>query len=88
MDPLTPLTLSYDGVTLPIMCKCMYRKSSRKIALVDTALNDLQINLTCSNCQNSDDVLCSHSDHEATGHVIAFAQSLIDVFPGNAHCRH
>ena len=26
MDPLTPLTL------LPIMCKCMYRKSSRNIA--------------------------------------------------------
>ena len=30
MDPLTPLTLIYDSVTLPIMCKCMYRKSSRK----------------------------------------------------------
>ena len=48
MDPLTPLTLIYDSVTLPIMCKCMYRKSSRKIARVNTALNDLQINLTCS----------------------------------------
>ena len=40
--PLTPLTLIYDSVTLPIMCKCMYRKSSRKIARVNTALNDLQ----------------------------------------------
>ena len=27
VDPLTPLTLIYDSVTLPIMCKCMYRKS-------------------------------------------------------------
>ena len=43
MDPLTPLTLIYDSVTLPIMCKCMYRKSSRKIARVNTALNDLQL---------------------------------------------
>ena len=32
MDPLTPLTLIYDSVTLPIMCKCMYKKSSRNIA--------------------------------------------------------
>ena len=40
MDPLTPLTLIYDSVTLPMMCKCMYRKSSRKIARVNTALND------------------------------------------------
>ena len=46
--PLTPLTLIFDSVTLPIMCKCMYRKSPRKIARVNTALNDLQINLTCS----------------------------------------
>ena len=29
VDPLTPLTLIYDSVTLPIMCKCMYRNSSR-----------------------------------------------------------
>ena len=29
VDPLTPLTLIYDSVTLPIMCKCMYRKLSR-----------------------------------------------------------
>ena len=42
MDPLTPLTLIYDSVTLPIMCKCIYRKSSRKIARVNMALNDLQ----------------------------------------------
>ena len=60
MDPLTPLTLIYDSVTLPMMCKCMYRKSSRKIARVNTALNDLQINLTCSNCQN--------------GHVISYSK--------------
>ena len=40
MDPLTPLTLIYDSLTLPIMCKGMYRKSSRKIARVNTALND------------------------------------------------
>ena len=42
MDPLTPLTLIYDSVdsvTLPIMCKCMYRKSSRNITC-NTALND------------------------------------------------
>ena len=38
MDPLTPLTLIYDSVTLPIMCKCMYRKSSRNITC-NTALN-------------------------------------------------
>ena len=31
VDPLTPLTLIYDSVTLPIMCKCMYRKSSKNI---------------------------------------------------------
>ena len=49
--PLTPLTLIFDSVTLPIMRKCMYRKSSRKIARVNTALNDFQVNLTCSNCQ-------------------------------------
>ena len=36
--PLTPLTLIYDSVTLPIMCKCMYRKSSRNITC-NTALN-------------------------------------------------
>ena len=42
MDPLTPLTLIYDSVTLPIMCKCMYRKSSRNITC-NTALNDLQL---------------------------------------------
>ena len=29
VDPLTPLTLIYDSVTLPIMCKCINRKSSR-----------------------------------------------------------
>ena len=29
VDHLTPLTLIYDSVTLPIMCKCMYRNSSR-----------------------------------------------------------
>ena len=29
VDPLTPLTLIYESVTLPIMCKCMYRNSSR-----------------------------------------------------------
>ena len=40
MDPLTPLTLIYDSLILPIMCKGMYRKSSRKIARVNTALND------------------------------------------------
>ena len=40
MDPLTPLTLIYDSVMLLIMCKGMYRKSSRKIACVNTALND------------------------------------------------
>ena len=40
MDPLTPLTLIYDTITLPIMCKGVYRKSSRKIARVNTALND------------------------------------------------
>ena len=41
MDPLTPLyTLIYDSLTLPIMCKGMYRKSSRKIARVNSALND------------------------------------------------
>ena len=33
MDPLTPLTLIYGSVTLPIMCKCMYRKSSRNTAM-------------------------------------------------------
>ena len=38
MDPLTPLTLIYDSVTLPITCKCMYRKSSRNITC-KTALN-------------------------------------------------
>ena len=38
VDPLTPLTLIYDSVTLPIMCKCMYRKSSRNITC-NTALN-------------------------------------------------
>ena len=48
VDPITPLTLIYDSVTLPIKCKCMYRKSSRKIARVNKTLNDLQINLTCS----------------------------------------
>ena len=41
VDPLTPLTLIYDSVTLPIMCKCMYRKSSRKITCVNTALKRL-----------------------------------------------
>ena len=40
LDPLTPITLIYDSVTLPIMCKGIYRKSSRKIACVNTALND------------------------------------------------
>ena len=40
LDPLTSLTLIYDSVTLPIMFKGMYRKSSRKIARVKTALND------------------------------------------------
>ena len=53
MDPLTPLTLIYDSVTLPITCKCMYRKLARKIARVNTALNDLQINLTCQNGQGN-----------------------------------
>ena len=43
IDPLTPLTLIHDSVTLPIMCKCIYRKSSRKIARVNTALNDLRL---------------------------------------------
>ena len=38
VDPLTPLTLIYDSVTLPIMYKCMYRKSSRSITC-NTALN-------------------------------------------------
>ena len=38
VDPLTPLTLIYDSVALPIMCKCMYRKSSR-IITCNTALN-------------------------------------------------
>ena len=37
---------------------------------------------------HSDDVVCGHFGHEATGHVIAFAQSLIDVAPGNSHSRH
>ena len=58
VDPLTPFTLIYDSFTLPIMCKCMYRKSSRKNARVNTALNDLQINLTCSNCQNGKKISC------------------------------
>ena len=40
MDPLTPLTLIYDSATLPIMCKGMYRRSSRKIARVNMTLND------------------------------------------------
>ena len=38
MDPFTPLILIYDSVTLPIMCKCMYWKSSRNIRC-NTALN-------------------------------------------------
>ena len=45
VDPLTPLTLIYDSVTLPIMCKCMYRKSSRNITC-NTAFNG-QGNLLC-----------------------------------------
>ena len=64
MDPLTPLILIYDSVTLPIMCKCMYGKSSRKIARVNMALNDLQINLTCSNCQNGHCNLLRKSSRE------------------------
>ena len=39
MDPITPLTLIYDSVTFTIMCKCMYRKSSRNITC-NTALTD------------------------------------------------
>ena len=35
--PYTPYT-EYDGVTLPIISKCMYRKSSRNITC-NTALN-------------------------------------------------
>ena len=59
----TPLTLIYDSVTLPIMCKCMYRKSSRKIARVNRALNDLQINLTCSTCQNGQGNILFKADY-------------------------
>ena len=45
MDRLKPLTLIYDSVTLPVMCKCMYRKSSRNITC-NTAFNG-QGNLLC-----------------------------------------
>ena len=67
MDPLRPLTLIYDSLTLPIMCKSMYdflddfclTENRQKIACVNTALDDLISSITVYPKAAKRSILCA-----------------------------